>query len=181
MWSDRVRFLCSLHSQHPSSFYFSLSFHLFSLLLPRQFSSGWMQYQVPARGQQGEGKGGRKENDNDHDDDDQQKVTTYQTPPPLSPPPHCAGYRRSKDKTASFKETRFTLLPPFVHSIFTFNFRRVRKIAERYYYARTSVRYLSVRPHGTNGLPLDGLSRNFIYVYLSKICSVISSSNKVGK
>ena len=82
MWSDRVRFLCSLHSQHPSSFYFSLSFHLFSLLLPRQFSSGWMQYRVPARGQQGEGKGGRKENDNDHDDDDQQKVTTYQTPPP---------------------------------------------------------------------------------------------------
>ena len=48
----------------------------------------------------------------------------------------------------------------------------VRKIAKRYYWLRhvcLPVR-LSVPPHGTTQLPLDGYSWNLVFEYLSKIC-----------
>ena len=40
---------------------------------------------------------------------------------------------------------------------------------------------LSVCPHGTAGLPLDGLSRNFIFECFSKICQQNSSFIIIGQ
>jgi hypothetical protein len=38
---------------------------------------------------------------------------------------------------------------------------------------------VSVRPHGTTRLPLDGFSLNFIFEYFSKICRKNSSFVKI--
>jgi hypothetical protein len=56
-------------------------------------------------------------------------------------------------------------------------FRRVRKIAKSDYQAR-HIR-LSVRPHRTIRLPLDGFSWNFIFQYIFKICQESSSFTKI--
>jgi len=40
---------------------------------------------------------------------------------------------------------------------------------------------LSVRPHGTTRLPLDGLSLNLIFEDFSKICQDESSFVKIGQ
>jgi hypothetical protein len=56
-----------------------------------------------------------------------------------------------------------------IHIVLLF-LRHVRRIAK----ATVSL-VVSVRPHGTTGLPLDGFSWNFIFEYFSKICWEISS------
>ena len=40
---------------------------------------------------------------------------------------------------------------------------------------------MSVRPHGTTRLPLDGHSLNLLLEYFSKICLEISSFIKIGQ
>jgi len=62
--------------------------------------------------------------------------------------------------------------------MFTF-FRRIRKIARSDYYLRHVC--LSVRPHGTTRLSLEGFSLNFIFEDFTKICKENSSFIKIGQ
>jgi hypothetical protein len=59
-------------------------------------------------------------------------------------------------------------------------FKRFRKIAKSGYYLLHVSVCLSIRPHGTTGLPL-GLSWNFIFVYLWKSVHKIKFSLKSDK
>jgi len=54
-------------------------------------------------------------------------------------------------------------------------FRRIRKIAKK-----GAISFVvSVRPHGTNRLPLEGFSLNLIFQDFSKICRENSSAIKI--
>ena len=67
---------------------------------------------------------------------------------------------------------------------FVMGFRRVRKIVKSYYYLR-HVRHpsvcLSVRPHGTTRLPLDGFWWNLIFEFCRKYIEKIQVSLKFDK
>jgi hypothetical protein len=58
------------------------------------------------------------------------------------------------------------------HSRFLDTFPKLRK---------ATINFLSVCPHGTTRLPLDGFSWNLIFEYFSKICWVNSSFTKTGQ
>ena len=55
-------------------------------------------------------------------------------------------------------------------------FRRLRKIAKKGYYLR-----MSVSPHGTTRLPIEGFLLNLIFNDLSIICVENSSFIKIGQ
>jgi len=81
---------------------------------------------------------------------------------------------RPQSRVSNCKTEQFPIRKNKLHFV-----RRVRKIVKTDYWLRYVC--LSVRPHGTTRLTLDGFSRNFTCGYLSKICPENSNFIKTGQ